>query len=228
MGKRQDLTGQKFHRLLVESCAGKDIHGQILWNCICDCGNRKVVTGSNLRGKTHSCGCVHRENIKTVCVTHGQSRTKTHKIWKGVISRCYATGATGYANYGGRGIGVCERWRTSFSNFIADMGECPSGFSIERIDGSLGYEPSNCVWADRKTQNSNRRSVHNITANGITMNISDWATTLGISERAIRGRLSRGWSEYAAVTVRRGECKRFDHCDASLRVRANHPIKKTL
>lgn len=228
MGKFQDLTGKKFHRLYVKAIVGRDKHGQVLWQCVCDCGTEKIVSGSNLRGKTHSCGCIHRENIKTSCVTHGKSGTKTHKIWKGIISRCYATGATGYENYGGRGITVCNEWRDSFEKFLSDMGECPDGFSIDRIDCNSGYFRENCKWVDRKTQNRNTRRNLKITANDKTKCCIDWANDLGVSEATIRGRISRGWSPSAAVTVKPGTFKKKSHYEHPLITLDSQPIKNLI
>jgi hypothetical protein len=105
-------------------------------------------------------------------------------------------------NYGGRGIGVCERWHHSFVNFIADMGPKPTPtHTIERIDNDGNYEPSNCRWATRAEQNNNKRDNRIIEYNGQSLNVSQWATVTGLEESTIRHRLDSGWSIKRALTA---------------------------
>lgn len=77
--------------------------------------------------------------------------------------RCRLPSHPAYKNYGGRGVAVCDRWR-SFPAFLADMGERPEGLTIDRIDVNKGYEPSNCRWATRTQQIANRRSTRKVAA----------------------------------------------------------------
>ena len=188
----KDITGMRFNRLIVEGFSHKNKHNALIWNVVCDCGNRKQVSGSNLRGNTQSCGCLKKEQRSEQFKTHGKSGTKTHKIWKGILSRCYIKSASGYIHYGGRDVSVCERWHT-FDNFLADMGECPDGLSIERKDVNGNYELNNCFWATRIQQANNRRN------NRILKNTSE--TLVQASEKnkitynALRARLNRGWNE---------------------------------
>lgn len=112
--------------------------------------------------------------------------------WRAMLNRCNNPNVKCYPDYGGRGITVCERWH-SFENFYQDMGAPPVGMSIERVDNSKGYEPGNCCWADHRTQMKNRRNRRELTYNGLTMSMTEWAQHLGVPVRLLKVRLHRGW-----------------------------------
>lgn len=116
-----------------------------------------------------------------------------------MLSRCLNPNAPHYADYGGRGITVCERWR-EFSNFYADMGAKPPGLTLERIDNDKGYSPENCRWATREEQARNRRSNRLITYEGVTATLAETARRVGMGVTTLRGRLDAGWSVEEAIT----------------------------
>lgn len=130
---------------------------------------------------------------------HGMKKTRVYRIWCCMKNRCNNPNEAAYAKYGAVGIKVCEAWNESFERFFEDMGKCPPGWSIERLDNAKGYEPSNCVWADRKTQNRNRKSVRLLTVQGKTQSVAEWAEERGMSLKTLCTRLANGWTEEEAV-----------------------------
>jgi len=197
-----DLTGQRFARWVVLAFHDYTSRGSARWLCLCGCGERKVVDGSSLRsGRSKSCGCFRRE-----AKTHGQCYTKIYFVWSGMRARCRNPKAQDYKNYGGRGIRVCERWE-KFENFLADMGEAPSGTTLDRVDVNGDYEKSNCRWATRRVQARNQRRTVMLTFDGRSQSRADWADELGIKHATLTSRLRNGWSVEQALTgaVRIGE-----------------------
>lgn len=88
---------------------------------------------------------------------HGMSNSPEFAIWRTMRQRCSNLKNKDYADYGGRGITVCDRWAKSFLSFYKDMGPRPAGKWLERSNNDLGYGPGNCIWATPKQQNNNRR-----------------------------------------------------------------------
>lgn len=195
------LVGQKFGRLVVVRQAEKDLWGSYRWLCICECGKETTVLGYDLKkNKTRSCGCLHDEGNNT---NHGHTKngklSKTYQSWSSMIQRCTNINNTEYKNYGNRGIRVCERW-TKFVNFLADMGEPQtSRHSLDRIDNNKGYNKLNCRWATPKQQARNKQNNRLITFNNKTQCLAAWAEDMGIAQRLIWKRLSRGWSPKRAL-----------------------------
>ena len=202
----KDLTGKTFGRLHVLTFAGYRARPNgdrdAWWTCVCACGTRKDYRAyCLLQNITQSCGCIRQEKTIKRNTIHGKTKTPEHNVWCRMNQRCYDHNSQDFQNYGGRGIAVCETWRSSFSNFLADMGERPSlKHSIERLDNNLGYHPENCVWATRYVQQRNKRNSMLITYKGQTLCPIDWAPIVGIDEGTIRWRITHGWSAEKTLT----------------------------
>lgn len=154
-----DISKKKFGRLTAIKSTSKRQGNNIVWKCKCVCGNFTFVNTSNLRtGKIVSCGCFRREKRRILSTTHGRSHTTEWYIWCGMKRRCYDKNCKDYKRYGGRGIKVCKRWKSSFENFFEDMGKHPSSqHSIDRVDNDGPYCNWNCRGSTRKQQANNRR-----------------------------------------------------------------------
>lgn len=211
MGKFIDEAGNRFGRLVVISLADGHTKGQAYkWNCLCDCGNKRVVNGVSLRtSHVRSCGCLEKENLKLIHqnaherITHGFSDHDLYQIWKGMIRRCQDKNHQSYHNYGGRGIKVCERWQNSLELFIKDMGPRPSKkHSLDRKKNNEDYYPQNCKWATVSEQVSNKRTNRMVTVKGEVMTLkAAWRKYGIIAWSAFHNRLAKGWEIEKALTT---------------------------
>lgn len=195
--KAYDITKRAFGKLKALELIGSRSSNQ-LWVCRCECGRMHICQKSNLTGgRTTSCGCWSKSGSRS---SSGLSRTPTHRTWDHMIQRCTNPNSDGYADYGGRGITVTDRW-LSFDSFLSDMGRRPDGTTIDRIDNTKGYEPGNCRWATAAQQTRNTRRNRLITYNGKTMCVADWASSIGLTFMALHHRINRGWSIERALTT---------------------------
>lgn len=197
MPRLKHKPGSRFGRLIIVSRDGFEV------TCLCDCGKTTVIHIANLcTGHTSSCGCLRTETTISRNLKHGASKRKqktpTYECWCGMRKRCTDPKSKSWPDYGGRGIGFCDRW-LSFENFLADMGDRPSGRTLERKDNDGHYCKENCVWASRKEQNRNTRRNRFLTSNGKTQTLSAWAEDLGVNHTTILRRLKGGWSVDRAV-----------------------------
>jgi hypothetical protein len=200
---RINMVGLKFGRLTVLVFSHK-IKEQLYWVCNCTCGRVAVVNGSHMRsGNTKSCGCLHKDASKRVCfqTTHNESNSRLHSIWRGIKKRCLNPNAGNYSDYGGRGITVCAEWVNSYEKFRDDMGHPPFvGASIDRIDNEKGYSKENCRWATVIEQRHNVRSNINLTYEGETHCLAEWARIKKMNEQTLYCRIRKGWDVADALT----------------------------
>jgi hypothetical protein len=198
-----ELTGLRFGKWTVIKRSGTNKWRASTWACLCDCATRRDVVGSVLiRGESLSCGCdaprmnseqhtIHGESGKRVNRLH--DRSPEYSSWLSMIARCFNKSHKAYHQWGGRGITVCERWKSSYTLFLDDMGRRPSRtHSIERINNNGNYEPGNCKWATPEEQSNNTRRNHLLEFNGKTLTIAQWGKVTGLG-RNLYNRIYNGW-----------------------------------
>lgn len=214
MPAKVDLFGHRFGRLLVvgeaEPVGESSGRKRIRWACHCDCGREVIVRGSDLQtGRTQSCGCLHAERTVEARHVHGHASAKNgrspeYNSWASMIARCESISNRAWHHYGGRGVRVCERWRNSFSAFLADMGPKPSRrHSIDRIDVNGNYEPGNCRWATPIRQARNTRRTRIVKFAGRELCLADACEIAGLPYSRVAQRLDKlGWSVERALSQR--------------------------
>lgn len=203
MRKFKDLTGMRFGKLTVLEYTNKrNLNRNILWRCLCDCGNEIYVATSCLNsGHTKSCGCgknnfVEMGKIGGKIGKHHLSRTRLYKCYNHMINRCHNSSNIQYKDYGGRGITVCEEWKNDFISFYnwAMSNGYKDDLTIDRIDVNGNYEPSNCRWVNKYLQANNKRNNVYITCNNETLTIAQWSNRLNINYWNIRRKIQKGWT----------------------------------
>ena len=198
-----DMTGRTVGRLTVMGRAPHQMRfGKLAWwECRCTCGRRVLINGHHLRtGNTRSCGCLKNDIHRARLRKHGRCNTREYTSWSAAKTRCYNRKQPSYAHYGGRGITMCRRWRLSFVLFLRDMGPCPPGYSLDRIDVHGGYTPRNCRWASLIEQQNNTTANRLVEHRGETYSVSEWERRLGFTTGTLKRRLLIGWPVERAFT----------------------------
>lgn len=179
--RKIDLTGYRTGKLtVIREIPERSKGGKILWLCKCECGEEAAVGRNELIRGQQSCGCQSaRMTLGIRSTIHGHARVKKktseYLSWNDMKTRCGNKNSQDYANYGGRGIKVCDRWLNSFENFLADLGLKPTKkHSLDRINVNGNYEPGNVRWSTQKAQCRNKRNNKWIEYNGNSMLISDY------------------------------------------------------
>lgn len=173
--------------------------GNVMWECLCGCGNIVIVRSSRIRRKTiKSCGCLTPGIISKSNTKHGKRFSGEYNTWVSMVSGCRDKNNDKYHRYGGRGIKICDSW-LEFKNFYKDMGSRPIGKQIDRKNNELGYFKENCRWVTSKENNRNRRDNRMITHNMESKCIAHWAEDIGMNKETLGGRLRAGWSIKRAI-----------------------------
>lgn len=185
------IIGKRFGRLLVIELDRIENH-KTWWKCKCDCGKETVVyRGGLTSGDIVSCGCYRNEHKSEYAFKHGLTNNPLYGVWSGIIQRCTNPNADNYNRYGGRQIGVCDEWKNDFQSFYdwAISNGYKRELTIDRIDNNGNYEPRNCRWSDKITQQNNTRRNHKFTFNGVTHTIAEWSRLLGVNHETLRYRI---------------------------------------
>lgn len=194
MPKRIDLTNKRFGQLIVLSYAGKDKFGKTKWLCLCDCGNEKILMGTNItNGHTKSCGC-YRSSAQGAAIRNH----RLYSRWKSMIQRCENQLDRDFKNYGGRGICVCPEWQDPhvFMDWAMANGYADS-LTIDRIDNNGNYCPENCRFVTQQENNNNRRVNLFFMVNGIKMTATEAARNKGIAKSTLSEWVSKRGFLYA-------------------------------
>lgn len=197
--RQKDISGLRVGYLMATKRIGSDGRRSI-WLISCDCGQTRVMKLQNYMklvrgGRPASCGCQKKKLASEAQRKHGMSRHPAFAVWRSMLARCRMPSHQAWKNYGGRGITVCERWKQSFENFWADMGESyRPGLCLDRIDNEGPYTVENCRWATYRQQARNTRNVRMTDSPLGRMLVCELSEKTGIGETTLLYRLSRGVS----------------------------------
>lgn len=199
MRKPINIVGKRFGRLVVIGISHRDKFKQVVWDCVCDCGNQCQAVGLYLRaGKKRSCGCLENENKEKILgnhFTHTLSHSPVYNMWKHMRARCMNKNDKRFKRYGGRGITICEEWDDPqvFYNWAVSHGY-KQGLTIDRINNDGNYEPDNCRFvlikinvrnnSNVKINEEQANQIRNIYAEGEIRQI-DLAKMFGVSQQVV-------------------------------------------
>lgn len=192
--------------LVATEFVGTEKWGHAVWLCRCDCGNTCALSTPTIRKKGH-CGCQTSIRTSEASKTHSGSSDRLYRVFIGMIDRCERKGHVQYANYGGRGIRVCDEWRHDYQAFkdwayangydeSAPKGQC----TIDRIDSDGNYSPTNCRFIDITAQQSNKRNNRLVTIDGKTKSVAQWCREFGLNSKTVNSRIHMGWNPVDALT----------------------------
>lgn len=207
----RDIKGQRFSRLIALNLIDV-VRGKPRWLCVCDCGKETVADFYRLtRGSKRSCGCLHTDMRRKFMTELAKQRPRIgtrreYESWRAAKDRCTNPEAQAYRHYGGRGIKMSSEWLDSYQCFYSDMGPCPDGYSLDRIDNNgpytgpcAEYPQGNCRWADHLTQCRNKRDTIIVECDGIALSLKEWSERSRIGYRTLLKRHEAGLPLLAPV-----------------------------
>lgn len=197
-----DITGQRFSRLVAVRKTDIRKDRRVIWECLCDCGNTTYKSSHELlRGEAKSCGCIAKE----MRGEHGFSKSRLYGVWRNMRNRCNNKNTDSYKYYGAKGVSICDEWNdfAKFKDWAYENGYDENAIhgscTLDRIDVCGNYSPDNCRWVSMKEQANNRSSNVNIRYDGDSHTVAEWSDITGINASTIRARLNRGWEESDAL-----------------------------
>ena len=209
MYKYQRLIGTRVNKLLIIDTELADKKRYFI--CKCDCGTiKKYLRQDIYRFKVKSCGCIRKNHISITILFK-----KEYNTYNNMKKRCYDEKNAYYKYYGLKGIKICERWLSGFSNFLEDMGRKPTkNHSIDRIDVNGDYCPENCRWATDKEQARNKTNTAYYEYNGEKMLIVDFCKKFNVTHSQFFWHIKNGKSlqeiiDYCNDYRRKPKCHNF-------------------
>jgi len=207
MPKRKTLENLTFGKLTYVSeleprKMGQRLRRFALWQC--ECGVQKEIAVEAVTScSTKSCGCQIAEANRKRLLSHGMTNTVEYRAWQMIKDRCTNPKNNRWQHYGGKGVTMFVGWLNNFENFFEHMGLRPDECdSVERINPHGNYEPGNVKWDNMKNQQNNRTNNRQITFNGTTKTLAQWAEQTNIKRTTIAYRLDKlGWSVEKTLTT---------------------------
>lgn len=200
MAKHENLSGQRFGRLVALEELGRKSPGIYLYKCRCDCGNEVILPSTRLKnGGVKSCGCLHKEQLIERNKNNRIYNTEYPRllqIWRAMKHRCENNRDTAYKYYGGKGIKVCKDWNRfdAFQSWSLENGYSDN-LTIDRKNSEEDYSPDNCQWVDMVSQNNNKCNNKYLEYKGRTQTLAEWCRELDLVYSRVKARINVcGWS----------------------------------